>query len=386
MRRLMHRRDQERGAIALIVAVLVSALVLTGVAALTIDAGSLYAERRVLQNGADAASLALAQICANNINDPMCAETSELKNYLQGLAVDNASVDRPPSIDDVCGGGLAAEKFGACDSGAALTDCPSVSTLPANWVQVKTRFLVPSVFAGLGGAAAYKGTVQACARAAWGQLSTAVNTMPMVLNVCGWNAATASGTRFGPTNPSPPPRTSTSVAAPPMPTAYSDFAIQFYTHTRAGESATTCGARTDGGRYYPGGFGWVGTTDNAHCSASFTYDKGLWVMGGSNGAATPSGCRNESLLKFVGTTVYIPIVTAVSGTNYTIDGLAAFYVAGYRGAAVAQPNDFNGYSGGLSVSPPNEGIWGWFTAPIAMVGSAGGSGTPRGVHVVGVAG
>ena len=40
-------------------------VVLIGVGALVIDSGALYAERRQLQNGADAAALAVAQDCAD---------------------------------------------------------------------------------------------------------------------------------------------------------------------------------------------------------------------------------------------------------------------------------------------------------------------------------
>ena len=171
MLRLIRKGDQERGAIAVIVALVASTLVLTGVAALAIDAGSLYAERRVIKNGADSASLALAQICAKNINDALCDKTTGM-TYLKSLVNGNATLDHLPSISEVCGSGPAAGKFGACAGGTALTDCP---VLPAalqanvnlNWVQVKTRYSVPRIFSGLGGNA-YEGTVQACARAAWG--------------------------------------------------------------------------------------------------------------------------------------------------------------------------------------------------------------------------
>jgi hypothetical protein len=274
-----------------------------------------------------------------------------------------------------------------------LQECPSKIADGVKYVRVYTETknadtrqnILPYYFgaavAGVDGA-----NQQACASVSWGQLGAVSNTMPMVLNQCGWIAATAGG--FGPSQPSPSqaPRTSVSVPAPQMPSAYLQYAIQFYTHTKKDESATTCGDRTDGGKYYPGGFGWVNTTDNAHCSASFTNDNGLWIMAGSNGAATPDGCKAESLLKFVGTTVDIPIVTGVSGTNYIISGLAAFYVAGYRAPAAAQPNSFDGYSGGLTVSSPNEGLWGWFTAPIDTSGSGDGTGTPRGPIVISITG
>lgn len=60
----------ERGSVGIIVAVAMVAL--CGCVALTVDIGALYAERAQLQNGADAAALAVAQDCA----DGSCVATS----------------------------------------------------------------------------------------------------------------------------------------------------------------------------------------------------------------------------------------------------------------------------------------------------------------------
>ena len=401
MRRLtsvLRREEREEGAIAVIVAMLFLYGVVLGLAALTIDVGNINADRRQLQNGADAVALAVAQQCIKdgtcNPNDP---NLQKLANLNSATSMNRASEIRrvDGKTPAVCGtaSGLEACPTEPVPSMQNLQECPSKIADGVKYVRVYTETknadtghnILPYYFGaavtGVDGA-----NQQACASVSWGQPGAASNTMPMVLNQCGWNAATVGGTRFGPSQPNPAPRTSESDPARIMPAAYLQYAIQFYTHTKKDESATTCGDRTDGGKYYPGGFGWVDTTDNAHCSASFTNDNGQWIMTGSNGAATPAGCKSESLLKFVGTTVYIPIVTATSGTNYTIDGLAAFYVAGYRAPAVAQPNDFNGYSGGLSVSSPNEGLWGWFTAPIEPVGSGDGKGTKRGPIVLSITG
>ncbi|OMH27714.1 hypothetical protein BKD30_03495 [Tersicoccus phoenicis] len=56
------RLRQERGAVAVTTALCM--VVLLGIAALVIDVGGIYAERVQLQNGADAAALAVAQNCA----------------------------------------------------------------------------------------------------------------------------------------------------------------------------------------------------------------------------------------------------------------------------------------------------------------------------------
>ncbi|MGB6454662.1 MAG: pilus assembly protein TadG-related protein, partial [Streptosporangiaceae bacterium] len=57
-------RHDERGVIGAIVAILLGAGVLTGMGVLVLDVGQLYQERAELQNGADAAALAVAKSCA----------------------------------------------------------------------------------------------------------------------------------------------------------------------------------------------------------------------------------------------------------------------------------------------------------------------------------
>lgn len=64
MRRLTARLGDERGASAVLVAVLLVPLL--GFAAIALDVGALYVERGQLQNGADAAALAIAQSCATD--------------------------------------------------------------------------------------------------------------------------------------------------------------------------------------------------------------------------------------------------------------------------------------------------------------------------------
>lgn len=64
MRRIMNRLRSERGATAVIVGILLVPLI--GCLAIALDVGALYVERGQLQNGADAAALAIAQECAED--------------------------------------------------------------------------------------------------------------------------------------------------------------------------------------------------------------------------------------------------------------------------------------------------------------------------------
>ena len=60
--KLIRREDAERGAVAVIVAIMM--VVILGCAAIAIDVSAMWAEKRQLQNGADAGALAIAQNCA----------------------------------------------------------------------------------------------------------------------------------------------------------------------------------------------------------------------------------------------------------------------------------------------------------------------------------
>ena len=91
----MRRLSGDNGAVAVLVAIL--AVVLFGFAALVIDVGALYHERRQLQNGADAAAFAVAQACAAGD----CGDyEADADSFADGNALDDAA--RIPD-EGVCG-------------------------------------------------------------------------------------------------------------------------------------------------------------------------------------------------------------------------------------------------------------------------------------------
>ncbi|BDE58843.1 hypothetical protein GS433_18155 [Rhodococcus hoagii] len=93
MRRLNVRQGDETGAVAVIVALL--AVVLLGFAAISIDIGANYVEKRQLQNGADAAALALAQdtLCKSTTGAATAANSWVKSNVNDGNARGTAVVD-----------------------------------------------------------------------------------------------------------------------------------------------------------------------------------------------------------------------------------------------------------------------------------------------------
>ncbi|GAA3323783.1 TadE/TadG family type IV pilus assembly protein [Paeniglutamicibacter sulfureus] len=86
MRRLRKSPDSERGTVSVMTALLLVALL--GFTALVVDVGMLYAEKAQLQNGADAAALAVAQECALSLASTNCATASPLA---AGYAKSNAN-------------------------------------------------------------------------------------------------------------------------------------------------------------------------------------------------------------------------------------------------------------------------------------------------------
>jgi Flp pilus assembly protein TadG len=88
MRRITEATDEERGGIAVFVAL--TMVVILGFAAVSIDVAHLYSERSQLQNGADAAALGVAGYCAkNDCSTP--AVRANAASLAAGLANGNAN-------------------------------------------------------------------------------------------------------------------------------------------------------------------------------------------------------------------------------------------------------------------------------------------------------
>jgi Flp pilus assembly protein TadG len=95
VRRLSHpgrKYDGERGAVSVIVAIML--VVLLGFGAIAVDVGMLYAERTQLRNGADAAALAVAQKCAKSAPSSSDADCSTTSALAASLANSNANDGR----------------------------------------------------------------------------------------------------------------------------------------------------------------------------------------------------------------------------------------------------------------------------------------------------
>lgn len=402
-------RDREAGAVAMIVAMLFGFGVLLGLGALVIDTGSLLYERRQLQNGADAAALAVGKECAGN---PACApdKFALSPSSLTVLAGANAS-DTLTTIESICGNLIArTANLGLTEtcpttSTGKLVDCPLPvpSTFEsAPFIEVRTATntgatsnpsILPPILAQTLVGGGYSGeTVRACARVAWlpaGEPTGPV--LPVAFSACSW--ADATGFKPGPT-PSDPPAHKADYELPPTPGVYPGYGTSYEVaayaaanplapqmplwptkevvlYNQGQDAPGSC--TTWNNHVAPGTFGELPQTD---CNAIITE---RWAKGdpSTNGNSTP--CSTTLLKGLKGHVVNVPIFDCYTATKdnftdcsatgpgnwYHIAGYASFYLTGFYFSSGAS----DGYSifplDGTDYQPCKKAgdrcISGWFT-------------------------
>ena len=346
MLRLLGR--DEGGAIGVLVAIFLAGGVLLGMGALVIDVGRLYQNRAELQNGADAAALAVAKSCASGSCNAGLAggyANANASNLTAGQA----------AVDLVCGTG----SLGAgCVS--PLLACPANPAAGTSYVDVRTSTgtpggLLPPVFARtLLGNSGYSGTnVKACAQAEWGPPKTA-STVAFTISACEWDQATSQGASFAPPPPYPPN---------PLPAPSFDRVLKLHTTTSGSCPSEPSGA--DG----PGAFGW--TDDTGTCSVDITNN----TFSANTGVSAGNSCKQAlSTAQASRALVYIPIYISLTGTGtnatYTLKGFAAFVVTGYHLPGSTQPDWLNPAN---NCKGSDKCINGYFTQGlIPSTGSVGG--------------
>jgi Flp pilus assembly protein TadG len=287
----------DRGAVGVLVGMLMATGVLLGMAALTVDVGMLYQERAELQNGADAGSIAVAKTC---IKDGTC-DPARAAGYANQNAKDGTS-----DVTSVCGNGPG---LSGCPLPSGPFDC--ATTPPTtNYVDVRTATrtsggstLLPPIFARAlaGNAGATGNTVHACARAQWGPAAQSANSLAMALSHCAWQQATGG--------------------TPPT------FGVPTRIFVRDAPNAPTCA-----GLSRPGEFGWL--ADSGGCKAAIDLTQSGYISGSDPGKNVTAACR-AALASYVtsGDPIFIPIFDTTAGTGsgatYHLIGLAAFVMTGY---------------------------------------------------------
>lgn len=322
--RIARGARDDRGAVGVLVAILIGTGVLFGMGALVIDVGQLYQNQAELQNGADAAALAIAKSCSEGSCTPSIA-TSYADANASGLTGGTANVSF------VCGvNGAATVGTGACGTGNK--HCVANPPSGTNYVDVETStelangsHLLPPVFARtLVNNGNYQGTtVYSCSQAEWGSPLIG-NTVGITLGYCDWTEATSNGATYA--------------SAPPYPPNPSSLPVVIDFHDPTGQEGDTNCPSGPAGQTASGNFGWTADPNN-NCtltSSDFTNIGGItYTYGGNTGNNTPSDC--QTLLQNAQTNqtvLYVPVYAAYNGqgskATYTLQGLAAFALTGYN--------------------------------------------------------
>ena len=309
------RDDGGRGAVAVLVAVLIGSGVLLGMAALVVDVGQLYQNRAELQNGADAAALAVAKSCAAGSCAPSTAAQYATGNASK-LTGGNAYVNFVCGVTGVHG--TVSVGAGTCPV-ATKNVCPANPPAGRNYVDVETStlmsggsHLLPPVFAETLTGTHTGSTVYACAQAQWdGPATTA--TIGVTVTACTWDQATNGGTLYA----LPPPY-------PPNPSSSLDQVI----YLKGGGGTTGCSTEPNGAAA-PGNFGWT-DDPNGNCTSVITGS----TYGGNPGNNVSKACKTMlATWQANKTVVTVPVYQKISlnGQNatYTLQGTDGFVITGY---------------------------------------------------------
>jgi Flp pilus assembly protein TadG len=269
MRWLSLKLRDEGGGTAVMVAILLVPLI--GCLAIAIDVGALYAERAQLQNGADAAALAVANDCA---------------------------------IDDRCDGGAAlAQTFANGNANDAAANIASLLYPTANSVRVITS----TREAGTGNPtmqhpfAAILGndtsTVHAEATAEWGSPESSTTVLPTAISLCDFR-----------------------------PLLDGTLQLIRYDERRPGE---TCAGPE--GSPIPGGFAWIERIED-ECAGIVDLD--TESLPSDPGIDFPNVCLT-TLSGLEGRTIVVPIFDGATITHggdkaYHYFGFAAFEITGWK--------------------------------------------------------
>lgn len=349
--RWMRRSDlgelcKQRGATAIVIAIVMTALM--AVAALAFDVAAMHQERRELQNGADAAALALADTCAKG----SCGTAVDMTSTAKTLANANAHDSLARIVAVVPATNQVTVRVGTEQTGGGADN--DINTLD---------FTFARIF-GVDGR-----DIQASATARWSPIGAAT-TVPLTFSQCEWDRETDGGTRYYHLN--------SNNQLDPVPT---DPPSVIYFHDSANNTGSgnvdDCAAQAGqdinhDGRL-PGGFGWLQSTD---CETTIVPPG--WVAA-KTGAGVPNDCDVSTFLNKVlliavfadeGTQVnqtYGTCSIGPGGKCYFLVGFAQMYITGYRFPGRSSPHP--------PCQPPDSCIAGYFIEGLVSVADVLGGGS-----------
>ncbi|GAA2172273.1 hypothetical protein GCM10009784_02060 [Arthrobacter parietis] len=280
--RRMNQKSDERGAVAVIVAILLVALL--GFAAIAVDVGMLYAEKAQLRNGADAAALSIAQTCAYNSEDTKCSTSimsgSLAKQMVDANALDNQS--NPSNVTLNKTAGKVSVTAGALEAG---TTSNKVSLLFARALGFDDA------------------EVTVTSSAAWGSPIAGETPFPIAFSICQVQGHVGGGLQV----------------------------LQSH-----GSNANPDCNYGPSGQTVPGGFGWL-APDPGNCGALI--DIAFDEADSNPGNAAPSNCTatldrwkaaiNAGTYPIVVLPVFYKVTGTGSGAVYDLQSFAAYEVHGW---------------------------------------------------------
>jgi hypothetical protein len=309
----MRRLSDDRGAVAVFIAITIA--VLLGFAGLVIDVGAMYHERRQLQNGADAAALAIAEACARG-------EVGCTQGTARPMAKDYAEANAEDGYADVADVQI---------DFSARTVTVRTSTLNSDGTTV-----LPPMFAGVVG---FDGaTISATAVAQWGHPSALFNFLPLIISQCEFD----------------------NVSTIPSAT----MTIYFHSGNNQNPCRAQAGLDADGEEFMPGGFGWLDTPGKV-CE---TYlQSATWARLEPGNSPTP-GCSPGYVASLTAKPIPLPVYDGIRDQGRTgqfhIHGFAYFQITGYN------------FGGQYKLNSPCSGddrcVRGFFTTGVIFDGDLGG--------------
>lgn len=322
--------QDERGAAALIVAIFMGSLFT--MVALVFDVGALLQERRELQNGADAAALAVAEDCAYDVLDCLLSKDATS----DALANPNAE-DDTTTVDDV-----------EIDVGAQTVSVNTSTSDPGGGSIIVYKFA--QLFSDNTGKA-----VQAHAIARWGAVGS-LKTVPLTIHECEW------------------------IPPPPPPLGSATVTIVFH----SGQEVSCANPTAPANQNAPGNFGWLDPNTGEPCEVKTEADASAPGRTGTPNPGPTLGCSPTE--HFVaGDIIYMPIFDSASGqgtnTTYHIDSYAAFEIEAYHLSSANGWQSPTGYT--CPLHPSSNCITGKFVKRVPLDAVLGGPGvTDRGVKTV----
>jgi Flp pilus assembly protein TadG len=382
--------SDERGGVAVLVAVLISGGVLLGIGALVIDVGQIYQNRAELQSGAEAGALAVARACAAGACPAGASQYTLATQYADANA--SALTGHLAQVSLVCGRDanavLTACTTGTTTSSSDLTDCPP-SPSSGNYVDVHSATQTPSgtvlppVFArSLLGAGGYSGTtVAACAQVEWGTAEQS-NSLAFTISLCAWQGLVGADTDAS-------SDTGNGIDADGDSDDNGAFNTPIAVYIKG--KAKPCAG--PGGQNVPGGFGWLASTPGT-CTATIDLTTNTtYTDPGNNVTAACKAAVAADVAAFVAgnpVTVFVPVFDSTSGTGsnaaYHVTGLAGFVIMGnHKLPGMADGGTWNACLTSDPSASNQPCIEGYFKPGLDPVGSIG-SGNNFGANTVQITG